>query len=670
MQYGNIIRGKFLERENRFIAYVSLNGCREKVHVKNTGRCRELLVPGAVVYLTKSNNPKRSTVYDLVSVEKDGHIFNIDSQAPNQVVYEWLKQGGLSEQIGEALEIRPETKFQNSRFDFYVETEKEKIFLEVKGVTLEENGILRFPDAPSQRAVKHVEELISAKKSGYRVFVMFVIQMEGAELFMPNQELQPEFAEALARAKREGVEILAYDCQVTADTLNIKRSIQIKVGEDKTEKKEAKEKKVEKEETEGKAKEEKAKTEENKSKVENAEKDREEAKEQNETTERGKTGKQEKSSGVVKETLRFGSLEAIPKLLLPWYDTNRRILPWREVATPYRVWVSEIMLQQTRVETVKPYFERFMKALPGIQELAEAEEDVLLKLWEGLGYYNRVRNLQKAAVTVMTEYHGVMPDSYEELLKLSGIGSYTAGAIASIAYRIPVPAVDGNVLRVLARIRKDGRLISDAKVKSAVEQELLPAMPQDRPGDFNQAMMEIGACVCLPNGAPLCEKCPLASICMAHRDGTELEYPKKEGKKPRTVEEKTILVLQDANRTVIRKRPDRGLLAGMYEFPWLEGFPGADEVVDWLAENGIRTIRIEALEDARHIFTHREWLMKGYRIRVDELEEKNTSAACENWLYIRPEEVGESYPVPSAFGAYTKVLKIKRGKERYKEEES
>lgn len=627
MQYGNIIRGKFLERENRFIAYVSLNGCREKVHVKNTGRCRELLVPGAVVYLTKSNNPKRSTVYDLVSVEKEGHIFNIDSQAPNQVVYEWLKQGGLSGQIGEALEIRPETKFQNSRFDFYVETEKEKIFLEVKGVTLEENGILRFPDAPSQRAVKHVEELISAKKAGYRVFVMFVIQMEGAELFMPNQELQPEFAEALARAKGEGVEILAYDCQVTADTLNIKRSIQIKVGEDKTEKKEAKEKKVKREES-------------------------------------------EKSLGVVKETLRFGSLEAIPKLLLPWYDTNRRILPWREVATPYRVWVSEIMLQQTRVEAVKPYFERFMKALPGIQELAEAEEDVLLKLWEGLGYYNRVRNLQKAAVTVMTEYHGVMPDSYEELLKLSGIGSYTAGAIASIAYRIPVPAVDGNVLRVLARIRKDDRLISDAKVKSAVEQELLPAMPQDRPGDFNQAMMEIGACVCLPNGAPLCEKCPLASICMAHRDGTELEYPKKEGKKPRTVEEKTILVLQDANRTVIRKRPDRGLLAGMYEFPWLEGFPGADEVVDWLAENGIRTIRIEALEDARHIFTHREWLMKGYRIRVDELEEKNTSEACENWLYIRPEEVGESYPVPSAFGAYTKVLKIKRGKERYKEEES
>lgn len=630
MQYGNIIRGKFLERENRFIAYVSLNGCREKVHVKNTGRCRELLVPGAVVYLTKSNNPKRSTVYDLVSVEKEGRIFNIDSQAPNQVVYEWLKQGGLSGQIGEALEIRPETKFQNSRFDFYVETEKEKIFLEVKGVTLEENGILRFPDAPSQRAVKHVEELISAKKAGYRVFVMFVIQMEGAELFMPNQELQPEFAEALARAKGEGVEILAYDCQVTADTLNIKTPIQIKVGEDKTEKKEAKEKKVKKIEKE----------------------------------------ESEKSLGVVKETLRFGSLEAIPKLLLPWYDTNRRILPWREVATPYRVWVSEIMLQQTRVEAVKPYFERFMKALPGIQELAEAEEDVLLKLWEGLGYYNRVRNLQKAAVTVMTEYHGVMPDSYEELLKLSGIGSYTAGAIASIAYRIPVPAVDGNVLRVLARIRKDDRLISDAKVKSAVEQELLPAMPQDRPGDFNQAMMEIGACVCLPNGAPLCEKCPLASICMAHKDGTELEYPKKEGKKPRTVEEKTILVLQDANRTVIRKRPDRGLLAGMYEFPWLEGFHGADEVVDWLAENGIRTIRIEALEDARHIFTHREWLMKGYRIRVDELEEKNTSEACENWLYIRPEEVGESYPVPSAFGAYTKVLKIKRGKERYKEEES
>ena len=663
MQYGNIIRGKFLERENRFIAYVSLNGCREKVHVKNTGRCRELLVPGAVVYLTKSNNPKRSTVYDLVSVEKEGRIFNIDSQAPNQVVYEWLKQGGLFGQIGEVLEIRPETKFQNSRFDFYVETEKEKIFLEVKGVTLEENGILRFPDAPSQRAVKHVGELISAKKAGYRVFVMFVIQMEGAELFMPNQELQPEFAEALVRAKGEGVEILAYDCQVTADTLNIRKPIQTKSGEEKAAEAQA----AEAQAAEAQAAE--AQT----AEVQTAEEKTTEEKKAGEKIAEEKITEEkevkEKSSGVVKETLRFGSLEAIPKLLLPWYDTNRRILPWREVATPYRVWVSEIMLQQTRVEAVKPYFERFMKALPGIQELAEAEEDVLLKLWEGLGYYNRVRNLQKAAVTVMTEYHGVMPDSYEELLKLSGIGSYTAGAIASIAYRIPVPAVDGNVLRVLARIRKDDRLISDAKVKSAVEQELLPAMPQDRPGDFNQAMMEIGACVCLPNGAPLCERCPLASICMAHKDGTELEYPKKEGKKPRTVEEKTILVLQDGCRTVIRKRPDRGLLAGMYEFPWLEGFHGADEVVDWLAENGIRTIRIEALEDARHIFTHREWLMKGYRIRVDELEEKNTSKVCENWLYIRPEEVGESYPVPSAFGAYTRVLKIKRGKERYKEEE-
>jgi len=366
------------------------------------------------------------------------------------------------------------------------------------------------------------------------------------------------------------------------------------------------------------------------------------------------------------EKLSIGQLEAIAQPLLKWYDGNRRILPWREDATPYRVWVSEIMLQQTRVEAVKPYFERFMNKLPDIQTLAEAPEEELLKLWEGLGYYNRVRNLQKAAVQIMEEYGGVMPDSYEELLKLKGIGSYTAGAISSIAYGKANPAVDGNVLRVIARIRKDERLISDAKVKQAVEEDMRSAMPEDRPGDFNQAMMEIGACVCIPNGAPHCEVCPLADLCMAHADGCETEYPKKAGAKKRTVEEKTILVIRDAERTVLRKRAEKGLLAGMYEFPSLEGYRTAEEVTEYLSQNGLKTIRILPLEDAKHIFTHKEWHMKGYMVRVDELEPKQTAPALADWLYIEPEETREKYPIPAAFAAYTKGLNIKLGNDNWK----
>lgn len=623
MQYSNIIPGRFIERPNRFIAYVEIAGRREKVHVKNTGRCKELLTPGAVVYLEKSDSPKRSTAYDLVSVEKGARTVNVDSQAPNKAVGEWLEKKIL---FPDLQSVRPEMKYANSRFDFYIETEKEKIFMEVKGVTLEDNGVVRFPDAPSERAVKHVEELIQAKRDGYRVFVMFVIQMGGVSCFTPNRDTHAEFAEALCKAAGAGVEILAYDCRVTPDTLEVNAPVKVCLLPEEVSLEYGNRPGCVSEETSG------------------------------------------KSSEDIKETLRFGGLEDIPKPLLKWYDANRRILPWREEPAPYRVWVSEIMLQQTRVEAVKPYFERFMKALPDIQALADADEETLLKLWEGLGYYNRVRNLQKAAVQIVENYGGRMPEDYEELMKLSGIGSYTAGAVASIAMGKPVPAVDGNVLRVLSRIRLDERLISDAKVKTAVEQELLKVMPKDRPGDFNQAMMEIGACVCIPNGAPLCGSCPLAFLCLAHARGVEQEYPKKAGKKPRIIEEKTVLLLRDENKTAIRKRPEKGLLAGMYEFPSMEGFRTAAEVAAFLEENGIRPLRVQPLEDAKHIFTHKEWHMKGYMVRVDELEHELPGEAAADWLYILPEEAGERYPIPSAFAAYTRVLSIKRGKERYKEE--
>ncbi len=375
MKYKEVVRGQFLQRPNRFIAYVELAGKMEKVHVKNTGRCRELLLPGAVVYLEKSGNPGRSTAYDLIAVEKGDRLINMDSQAPNQAVGEWLKNGGFFP--GLKL-VRPETVYGHSRFDFYAETEQERIFIEVKGVTLEDSGVVRFPDAPSERAVKHVEELAEAKRDGYRVFVLFVIQMEEVKYFTPNRDTHPEFAEALCKAAEAGVEILAYDCRVTGDSLTLNRPVPVVLHPEE---------------------------------VPTAKRHPED-------------GLFNEYSDDIKETLR---LEAIPKPLLQWYDKNRRILPWREEPVPYRVWVSEIMLQQTRVEAVKPYFKRFMDALPDIRSLAEAEEEQLLKLWEGLGYYNRVRNLQKAAIQIQKDYGGEMPCEYEELLKLTGIGSYTAG---------------------------------------------------------------------------------------------------------------------------------------------------------------------------------------------------------------------------------------------------
>lgn len=608
MKYRHIVQAEFLERPNRFIAYVNIEGKREKVHVKNTGRCRELLQSGAVVYLEHSDSPGRSTAYDLVAVKKGNRLVNIDSQATNKAVGEWLYTKTL---FPDLVFVRPETRYGNSRFDFYVETEHEKIFLEVKGVTLEENGIVRFPDAPSERAVKHVEELVQARKDGYRVMVVFVIQMEGARYFTPNADTHEEFARALIRARDMGVEVLAYDCRVAPDSMEINAPVPVYL-----------------------------------------------------------TGEEipDNSLTNLKTIFRWGDLFAIPKPLLKWYDNNRRILPWRENPTPYRVWVSEIMLQQTRVEAVRPYFQRFTEALPDIQALAEAEEEELLKLWEGLGYYNRVRNMQKAAIRVMEEYSGHMPDTYEELLKLKGIGHYTAGAIASIAYGRAAPAVDGNVLRVISRIRKDERPISDAKVRLAVEQDLLEVIPHDRPGDFNQAMMEIGACVCIPNGAPHCEECPLSKICLAHADTTEKEYPKKASPKPRTVEEKTILVIRDENKTVIRKRGSTGLLAGMYEFPSMEGFHTAEEVAQYLAENGMRAIRIQTLQEAVHIFSHREWHMHGYMVRVDELEPVTPGQESKDWIYIEPEETKQKYPIPKAFAAYTKYLSIRLGNERFKEE--
>ena len=352
-------------------------------------------------------------------------------------------------------------------------------------------------------------------------------------------------------------------------------------------------------------------------------------------------------------------LEEIVVPLLEWYDKQARILPWRTRPTPYRVWVSEIMLQQTRVEAVKPYFARFMKALPTVKKLAACPEDELLKLWEGLGYYNRVRNMQKAAQILVKENKGEVPAQFEELLKLPGIGKYTAGAISSIAFGIPVPAVDGNVLRVITRITADERDISKDSVKQSISRDIQEIIPMRRVGDFNQALIELGAIVCVPNGPAKCEKCPVSHLCVAKQKACVEEFPKKAPKKPRSIEEKTVLLLKDGEKVAIRKRPKKGLLAGLYELPNVENHLSEDEVLTLVKSYGLSPLFIQKLEDSKHIFTHKEWHMTGYAVRVEELE-----GEVPGMLFAERKNIEKNYPIPSAFAAYAKHLDIVLGNKK------
>lgn len=339
--------------------------------------------------------------------------------------------------------------------------------------------------------------------------------------------------------------------------------------------------------------------------------------------------------------------------LLDWYQVNKRSLPWRDQKNAYYTWVSEIMLQQTRVEAVKPYFIRFITELPDVRALADCPEEKLMKLWEGLGYYNRVRNMQEAARTVVAEYNGKLPESYEQLLSLKGIGNYTAGAIASIAYEIPVPAVDGNVLRVISRIRESREDIMKQSVRKNMEQMLLEIMPPDCPGDLNQALMELGAVVCVPNGQPKCQECPVQKLCMAHLHGTTEEIPVKAPKKARRIEDRTVLVIQDGERTAIQKRPARGLLAGLYELPNIKGCLTQEEALKKVKDMDLEPLFIRELEPAKHIFSHIEWKMTGYLIRVSSLEQKKNKKL----IFADKKQSEMQYAIPSAFGAYVKYMK-------------
>lgn len=343
--------------------------------------------------------------------------------------------------------------------------------------------------------------------------------------------------------------------------------------------------------------------------------------------------------------------------LLDWYDLNYRILPWRENPASYYVWISEIMLQQTRVEAVKFYFDRFINELPDIKILAEADEEKLLKLWEGLGYYNRARNLQKAAKIIMESYHGAMPADYDELLKLPGIGSYTAGAIASIAFKIPVPAVDGNVLRVMKRVAGSFDDITKAKVKKELELDLREIMPINRPGDFNQSLMDLGAMVCIPNGKPVCEKCPIMHLCKAFHNETQMLIPVKPEKKPRKIEDKTILLIEKDGKYAINKRRTKGLLAGLWELPNIEGKLTTLALEEYFMKEGIENVSIDCIGEAKHIFSHIEWHMIGYYVKLNHLDavaEKHTSnnSYLSDYIWADKEEIKNKYTLPTAFSKY------------------
>ena len=352
-------------------------------------------------------------------------------------------------------------------------------------------------------------------------------------------------------------------------------------------------------------------------------------------------------------------MEQCASLLLDWFYANRRTLPFRQDPTPYHIWLSEIMLQQTRMTAVLPYYERFLAACPDIPALAACDGEKLHKLWEGLGYYSRVRNLQKAAQIVCEQYGGELPADYDALLKLPGIGAYTAGAVASISFGIPVPAVDGNVLRVLSRLDDDRRCVSEPAVKKALTERAAALQPKEAPGDFNQALMELGALVCLPNGAPLCEQCPWKNLCKARAAGTALQLPVKARPKARRVLPVAVALVESPEGWLLHRRPETGLLAGLWEPPLWEdtSFTNAAEMQKALAEIGIDTATAfgaeflcEPLPKAKHIFTHLEWHMSGWKFYAP------SQPLPEGYVWASRDQLEQEYTLPGAFKAYRKQM--------------
>ena len=335
--------------------------------------------------------------------------------------------------------------------------------------------------------------------------------------------------------------------------------------------------------------------------------------------------------------------------LIDWCAAVRRPLPWRLSPTPYHVWVSEIMLQQTRIEAVIPYYARFLDALPDIPSLAAVEEDKLLKLWEGLGYYSRARNLQKAAKRVMADFGGELPREAAKLKTLPGIGDYTAGAIASIAYGEPEPAVDGNVLRVMTRVLACPDDIMRPGTRAGIASLLREHYPRgERAGLLTEGIMELGETVCLPNTMPKCEACPLNTLCRAClREETD-RYPVKSPPRERRIEQRTVLLLRCGGRYAVRKREEKGLLAGLWEFPNFDGALDEAAALEAVRALGGEAVGIKPCGEAKHVFTHVEWHMRGYRIALAE--------ELRGFLWKTPEEIKADCPIPTALRYYQKKL--------------
>ena len=333
-------------------------------------------------------------------------------------------------------------------------------------------------------------------------------------------------------------------------------------------------------------------------------------------------------------------LRNLPAALLPWYREVKRDLPWRADRLPYHVWLSEIMLQQTRVEAVKGYYARFLMALPTIEALASCDDDALHKLWEGLGYYSRVRNLKKAANVIRTEHGGEFPREYSAVRALPGIGDYTAGAICSICFGQPTPAVDGNVLRVISRIQNDVTPIGLPARKKEVQRLLAEIYPEEA-GDFTQALMELGATLCGPNRKPACESCPCRDFCLGYKNGTAEALPVKAPNKARRQEDLTVFILRSGDGYALEKRPDSGLLAGLWQFPNTPGRLEAPASLVWAEKHGLHPRDIRRISEKKHIFTHIQWNMTGIYLDVAEKPE--------HFRWFTEEEIEKNAALPTAF---------------------
>ena len=339
----------------------------------------------------------------------------------------------------------------------------------------------------------------------------------------------------------------------------------------------------------------------------------------------------------------------VSSLLLSWYDEHARVLPWRGIHDPYRTWVSETMLQQTRVETVLSYYNRFLSRFPDVAALAQAPEDDVMKLWEGLGYYRRARNLQKGARQVVETYGGVIPSDPSELLKISGIGAYTAGAIASIAYDVPVPAVDGNVIRVVSRVAGIRENVGIPSVKRRIEQAAAELVPSERPGDFNQAMMDLGATVCTP-GTPSCERCPLTALCDAFRAGDAEDIPDLPRKNPPKEIAYDLCLIFSGERVLMRQRTET-MLQGLWIFPMLEGWRAPRQIPAAVKRGtGLVVTAVEPVGEARHVFTHQVWRMKLY------VMQSNVADAPEGWRFVTRAEM-DALALPTAVKKAAEVVR-------------